>query len=163
MASCHVLESACARAQAAFQLGAQRYTGTLPCHLSFAGCRDTFNPASANSVRFANRGGSIFASQLAQHLGLTPTTAPAAASGCVTQQQQLPALASWCSAFRQGRQQPLSELSAATGCPAAAGSFGVLEPSVLDSCAMSFSAGQVAALQAAVAMYRPKLHATYVS
>lgn len=118
--------------------------------------RDTFSPATANAVRFANRGGSILASQLAQHLGLTTSTpaAPAMPGGC-SPQQQLPAIASWCSAFRQGRQLSLRALSAASNCPASP--FAVLEPSIPDSCAMTFAPSQVATLQAAVALYRPKL------
>lgn len=141
------------------------------CCIDLLARRDSFNPATANSARFANRGGSIFASVLAQHLGLKPTVAAtaataAAASSCTRPQQKLPALAQFCSAFRQGQQPPTSELAAAaTGgsCAAAAGMFGVLEPSVPDSCAMSFSARQAAALQAAIAMHRPKLHAACVS
>ena len=121
-------------------------------------CRDTFNPATANSLRFSNRGGSIFASQLAQHLGLNPTGAEDTPEGCTAQQQQqqqLPAQSAWCSAFRQGRQPALAELRAASSCPVQG--FGLLEASVPDNCAMAFSPTQVAALQAAVAMHRPKL------
>jgi hypothetical protein len=118
--------------------------------------RDTFNPATANSLRFANRGGSVFASHLAQHLGLNPTSRDEVnPEGCSIAPQQLPSLSTWCGAFRQGRQPLLQELSAASSCPVE--SFGLLEPSVPDSCAMAFTPVQVAALQAAVAMYRPKL------
>lgn len=35
--------------------------------------------------------------------------------------------------------------------------FGVMEPSVPNDCAMAFSASQVAIMQAAVSTYRPKL------
>jgi hypothetical protein len=147
----------------------------LLCQTVCFACRDSFNPATANSVRFANRGGSIFASMLAQHLGLNPptgattsTATAAGASSCKHSQEQLPALATWCGAFRYGRQPPMGELATATATgsscgAAAAGVFGVLDPSVPDSCAMSFSARQAAALQAAVAMHRPKLHAACVS
>lgn len=123
--------------------------------------RDAFNPSAANAARFSNRGGSIFASQLAQHLGLghsaaatVPTAGGGSASSCLSP-QQLPALSSWCSRFRQGQQPLWSELSAATSCPGVV--FNVLEPSVPDNCAMTFTALQAAQMQAAVAMWRPKL------
>lgn len=55
----------------------------------------------------------------------------------------------------------MSELSAASSCPGS--SFSLLERSVPDGCAMSFTAQQAAALQAAVAMYRPQLHSAFVA
>jgi hypothetical protein len=112
-----------------------------------------FNPDTANSDRFGNRGAAVLARQLATLLG-----APEPRPGCSVSAQQLPGLAAWCASFRAGAQPAtLQQLASATSCPATPALFSVLAPGVPDACGMSLSAEAAAAMQLQLALHRPRL------